>query len=115
MAAVRCIVLRRTGGLAGMRLEVTVDLATEPSGAGGLAELLGDVDVPALGRRGAAGGQAPVPDGFRYELILVGEGGREELSFGDTTMPAELRPVIRLLERRALDELRARRGTAGRG
>ncbi len=115
MAAVRCIVLRRTGGLAGMRLEVSVDLASDPAGAGGLAELLQEVDVPALGRRAAAAGQAPVADGFRYELVLVGEEGREELAFGDTTMPAELRPVVRMLERRALDELRARRPPAGGG
>ncbi len=115
MAAVRCIVLRRTGGLAGMRLEVSVDLATDPGEAGGLAELLREVDVPALGRGAAAAGQAPVADGFRYELILVGEKGREELSFADATMPAELRSVIRLLERRALDELRARRPPAGGG
>ena len=113
MAAVRCIVLRRTGGLGGMRLEVRVDLASDPGGAGGLGELLREVDVPALGRRAAAGGQ--VPDGYRYELVLVGEEGREELSFADTAMPAELRRVIRVLERRALDELRARRGAAGGG
>jgi hypothetical protein len=113
VAAVRCIVLRRTGGLAGMRLEVSVDLASDPAAAGGLAELLREVDVPALRRRATEGGR--VPDGFRYELVLVGEEGREELAFGDTTMPAELRPVVRVLERRALDELRARRGPAGRG
>ena len=111
MASLRCIVLRRTGGLAGMRLEVTVDLRSDPSGAGGLAELLQAVDVMELTRRAAAGAQ--VADGYRYDLTLVGEGGREELSFADAAMPAELRPVIRVLERRALDELRARRGRAG--
>ena len=111
MATVRCIVLRRTGGLAGMRLEVTVDLRSDPSGARGLAELLQDVDVMELTRRAAADTQ--VADGYRYDLTLVGESGREELSFADAAVPAELRPVIRLLERRALDELRARRGRAG--
>ena len=45
----------------------------------------------------------------------MGEEGREELSFADTAMPAELRRVIRVLERRALDERRARRGAAGGG
>jgi hypothetical protein len=113
VAALRCIVLRRTGGLAGMRLEVTVDLRSDPASAGGLAELLRDVDVVALTRRAASGTQ--VADGYHYDVILVAEGGREELSFADAAMPAELRPVIRVLERRALDELRARRRAAGSG
>jgi len=107
VASFRRIALRRTGGLAAMRLEVEVDLRGQDPGAAELAELLRDLDVPALGA--APGSGAPVPDAYRYELTVDRGDGPEELSFGDGAVPPELRPVLRALERRALDELRARR------
>jgi hypothetical protein len=111
VAAYRCIVLRRTGGLAGMALDVRVDLDAAEPGSAELAGLLGALDVPALARRTPS---APaVPDAYHYDVTLVGEGGRQELHFGSGGVPPELRPVIRLLERRALDELRARRRDRG--
>ncbi len=113
MPGPRRIALRRTGGLAAMRLEVAVDLRPGDPGTAELAELLQDLDVATLGAR--AGPGAPVPDAYCYELTVDREDGREELSFGDGAVPAELRPVIRVLERRALDELRARRRARGGG
>lgn len=113
MAAVRRMVLRRTGGLSGMRLEATVDLSSEPPGNGGLAELLRGADVTELARRAAEGPQ--VPDGYRYALTVADDGGCEELSFPDTAIPPKLAPIIRFLERRALDERRGRRPLGGCG
>jgi hypothetical protein len=112
VAAYRCIALRRTGGLAAMRLEVEVDLTREEPGAAELAQLLGAVDLAALAPPPAGGGGA-VPDGYHYDLTLAGEDGPHELAFDAGGVPAELRPVVRALERRALDELRARRSGAG--
>ena len=111
MAGYRCIALRRTGGLAAMRLEVEVDLRSGDPASAELTGLLQGLDVAAAGTRAASG--PPVPDGYRYELTVDRGDGRQELSFGDGAMPPELRPVIRLLERRALDELRARRRGGG--
>jgi len=96
-----------------MRLEVEVDLRGPDAEAAELAELLRGLDVAAL--RAAAGSAAPVPDGYRYELTVDRGQGREELSFGPGALPPELRPVIRALERRALDELRARRRSGSGG
>ncbi len=114
MAAYRCIALRRTGGLAAMRLEVEVDLTREEPGAAELARLLDALDLATLApppAPPAAGGG--VPDGYHYDLTLAGEDGPHELAFDAGGVPAELRPVVRALERRALDELRARRSGAG--
>jgi len=116
VARVRCVALRRTGGLAGMPLEVRVDLTRAEAGAAELADLLGGLDLAALSSPPSpapAGSGAPAaPDAYHYDLTLAGEDGRRELSFGAGGVPAELRPVIRALERRALDDLRARRGGA---
>ncbi len=111
MPGYRCIALRRTGGLTAMRLEVEVDLRSGDPASAELSELLRGLDVVAAGAGAASG--PPVPDGYRYELTVDRGDGRQELSFGDGAMPPELRPVIRLLERRALDELRARRRGGG--
>lgn len=112
MASYRCITLRRTGGLTAMRLEVEVDLRASGE-AGPLADLLRDLDVEALARQERAGPPAPpMPDAYRYDLTFVGGDGRTELAFGAGAgaVPPELRPVIKDLERRALEGLRARRG-----
>jgi hypothetical protein len=109
VARYRCIALRRTGGLTAMRLEVQVDLSAGEEGAADLARLLQGLDLAALARGGAR--SEPLPDAYRYDLEVDAGDGREELAFGAgaAPVPPELRPVIRLLERRALDALRARR------
>jgi hypothetical protein len=94
-----------------MRLEVRVDLAAGDPGAAELARLLDGLDVAALAA--AATPATRAPDAFRYDLTLAGDDGRRELAFGQGGVPEELRPVIRALERRAMAELRARRGGAG--
>ena len=113
MPGYRRIALRRTGGLTAMRLEVEVDLRSGDPASTELAALLQGLDVAAAGARAASA--PPVPDGYRYELTVDRGDGRQELSFEDGAMPPELRPVIRVLERRALDELRARRRERGGG
>lgn len=94
-----------------MRLEVQVDLSSGRPDAGELAALLQELDLPSLARRARSG--PPAPDAYHYDLTVDRDDGPQELSFGDGAMPPELRPLVRLLERRAMDQLRARRGGAG--
>jgi len=93
-----------------MALEVRVDLTCGDPGARNLADLLGALDLTALAAPPGAGG---APDAYHYDLTLAGEDGRRELAFGAGGVPPELRPVVRALERRGLEELRARRAGAG--
>lgn len=110
MGGVRRVALRRTGGLAAMRpLEVEVDLASGAPGVAALAELVATLDVAGLAGR-ATTSPGTVADGYRYELTVEDDDGRHRLAFGQAAIPAVLRPVVKDLERRGLDELRSRRG-----
>jgi hypothetical protein len=93
------ITFRRTGGLAGVPLEVV----------GSVDELDLPEEVRARLRRLAAGrgdggvaSGASTPDGFGYVLRLGAPGGDRELRWSDATLPADLASVVAALTHLAL-------------
>lgn len=108
--AKRRVEFRRSGGIvAGNRLQTVVDfddLADHQ--AAELAELLDQVDLADLMRRSPLRG--PGADAYQYELT-VDQGGEESahVTVDDTQVPSELRPVIKRLEARAIEERRRKR------
>jgi hypothetical protein len=92
------ITFRRTGGFAGVPLEV----------AGRVDELDLPDEVRARLRRlasdGVDGGAPPgtsTPDGFAYVLRVESAGGDRELRWSDATLPGDLAPVVSSLVRLA--------------
>jgi hypothetical protein len=88
--------LERSGGFAGLtarwRLD-TSDLTDDEARSVARA-------VDALEAAGAEGEPPPVPDARRYEFVVSRRGGSRRLVFGDTTLPADSRPLVDLLQRR---------------
>lgn len=108
----------RSGGIvAGNTLQTEVDLgaavggraaeAAEVAEVAELAELLDQVDLADLAERSPLRG--PGADTYQYELTVEQGDRREHVTVDDTEVPAELRPVIRRLEARAVEERRRRR------
>jgi hypothetical protein len=90
---------RRTGGIfAGNVLETTVPADELP---GELREVAAALDDIAASR---APDRAPFPDGYQYELVVERGRPAQRLIVGAGALPAELRPLVTYLERRATDE-----------
>ncbi len=99
----------RSGGIvAGNTLQTVVDLGELADDQGAeLAELLDQVDLTDLAGRSPLRGHGA--DTYQYELT-VDQGDRSEhVTVDDTQVPAELRPVIKRLEARAVEERRSKR------
>lgn len=83
----------RSGGLAGLTMAVSVDTAgLPPDAAGAVDAALGGADLAELAarpRRAARG-----TDRYQYDLTIERDGERHSLSFLETEVPPELRPVI---------------------
>ncbi len=91
------IVLERSGGFAGTSLRTEVDLSPpDDAEARGYAELLQGVDLGGLGAAPAGG-----VDRFHYDLSIDLDDAHYELSFGERSMPEELRPLVESLVMRA--------------
>ncbi len=107
--AKRRVEFTRSGGIvAGNPLQTVVDLGElVDDQAAELAELLDQVDLAELAGRSPLRG--PGADTYQYELT-VDQGDRSEhVTVDDTQVPAELRPVIKRLEARAVEERRRKR------
>jgi len=83
----------RSGGLAGLTMAVSVDTARLPPDAAGVvdaaltrADLAGLAAQPRHAARGA--------DRYQYDLTIERDGECHSLSFPETEVPPELRPVI---------------------
>ena len=104
----RRVHFRRTGGLVAFKpLETSVAIDDEPGeDAAELARLLDEADVPGLAQQSPAPG--PGADQFEYQLTVEREGERHEIALGQSQVPGDLRPLIKRLERRAMEERRRR-------
>ena len=101
---------RRTGGLfAGNRLELELkgsDLGAEEQEAWTKISELGPLDEAA-----GAGAEPPMgADEYQYDLVVKAGGEEKALRFTESTVPEELKPLVRGLEQRADDEARRRAG-----
>jgi hypothetical protein len=91
--------LRRTGGIAGIATEASLDTAElEPSEA---QRLLDALDAAEDARTRAPEPPAGPPDAFRYELEVRRGGDSRTLAFTDADRPEQLAPVIDALAARA--------------
>ncbi len=85
--------LTRSGGLAGLTMAVSVDTARLPPDTAGVVDAaLGQADLAGLAARPRRA--APGADRYQYDLTIERDGECHSLSFPETDVPAELRPVI---------------------
>jgi hypothetical protein len=101
------IELVRSGGFAGLSLRAAVD-TSEPDDpdAAWFAQALDGLDLRGLVAQqpGAGAGSPPLAgqiDRFRYDLAVDRDGEHHEVSFGETSLPEVLRPVVDRLVQRA--------------
>ena len=93
------ISFERTGGFAGMRVAVTVELDSLPEPeAAALRKLITDSDFFNITEVHA--GQA-IPDGFQYALTIEGDGEHRTIRMTDAAIPDKLRPLLEDLSSRA--------------
>ncbi|MEJ7657020.1 MAG: protealysin inhibitor emfourin [Thermoleophilaceae bacterium] len=95
------ISFRRSGGiLPGQVLETSLEEAE--LGAAEtvrLRELVDDSDLPTLAARSPITGRGA--DVYQYELAVEGHGQQHRVVVAGSAVPAELRPLIQMLELRA--------------
>jgi hypothetical protein len=93
------ISFERTGGFAGMRVAITVELDSLPEpDAATLRKLVTDADFFNLAEIRA--GQA-IPDGFQYTITIEGDGQHRTIRMTDAAIPDKLRPLLEELSLRA--------------
>jgi hypothetical protein len=93
------ISFERTGGFAGMRMAITVDLDSLPGPeAATLRKMVTDADFFNLAE--IRTGQA-IPDGFQYALTIEGDGKHRTIQVAEASIPDELRPLLNDLSLRA--------------
>jgi hypothetical protein len=86
--------LTRTGGLAGIAMEATVDTGElDPATADRILAAVRRADTSS---RGAPG----LPDAFTYELEMDDGGGIRRVTFSDPGAPESLRPALDVLRPR---------------
>jgi hypothetical protein len=91
--------LRRTGGIAGVATEASLDTAELDQREA--QRLLAALDAVEGAAGQPAGPPSGPPDAFRYELEVRRGGQTHTLSFTDANRPQELTPVIDALAARA--------------
>lgn len=91
--------LRRTGGIAGIATEASLDTAELDENEA--RRLLAALDAGERAAQQPAKPPPGPPDAFRYELEVRRGGGTRTLTFTDVNRPAELAPVIDALAARA--------------
>jgi hypothetical protein len=105
------IAFRRSGGLLpGNVLETSLDARElEDEEAARLRALVEAAGIPGLAARSPI--TAPGADMYQYELVATGEEGTHRIVVSGSAVPAELKPLVELLEHRA----QAHRRGAGQG
>jgi len=92
--------LRRTGGIAGLVTEATVDTADlDPGEARTVLAALAGADLDA--HAAAAPPPPGPPDTFRYDLEVRMGSATRTVELGECEIPAALRPLVDELVRRA--------------
>jgi hypothetical protein len=92
--------LRRTGGLAGLPMEASLNTRDlDPEEAERILGALDRVDLASVQDRPDAPPGAA--DMFQYQLEVRGPRRTQTVRFGERQMPAELAPVVRALMRHA--------------
>lgn len=106
MARPARIEFRRSGGLfAGNQLETVLELGELPPGERReLSEALARLDLDALARRSPLRGKGA--DAYQYDVTVDDGRTRRTVTATATAVPPELRQLVELLERRALDQRR---------
>lgn len=93
------IEFERSGGLAGMRLTLSVDTDTLPeSEADEIAKLVKEADFFALPEEA---GTPPGADAFNYKVTIESEGRSHTVRTSELEAPPGLSPLLQRLERLA--------------
>jgi hypothetical protein len=95
------VTFARTGGIAGLTVTTEVDPTSSGEVVHEVQRVLDTVDLTALAARETGTG---FPDGYRYDLAVERDGERVELRFWDGSVPDEIRPLVTLLTRQALNQ-----------
>ncbi|MBM7809055.1 hypothetical protein JOD57_004892 [Geodermatophilus bullaregiensis] len=91
--------VERTGGLGGLVTHRSADTGSLPAEeAGRLRDLVGGLDLEALGRAPAPA--RSVPDAFEYDVVVSIGGRSVHLHARDPDVPEQLRPLIRFVLQR---------------
>jgi uncharacterized protein YbjT (DUF2867 family) len=84
---------RRSGGVAGVTLQSSLDTASlSPDEAAEVERLVRAADLPGLAARRAA--PARGADRFQYDIAITERGRRQEVQVGDGAAPESLRPLV---------------------
>lgn len=93
------IEFERSGGVAGMRLSLSIDTDTLPEEeADAIEDLVDRSDFFALSEQTEA---VSTPDAFTYRVTVEAEGRRHTVTTTDIGAPASLTPLLERLESRA--------------
>jgi hypothetical protein len=93
------ITFERTGGFAGMRMAITVDVDSLPEpDAAALRKLVKDTGFFNLSE---ARPERTIPDGFQYTIMVEGDGQQRSIQVTDASAPEKLRPLLDDLSLRA--------------
>lgn len=99
------IKFERTGGFAGIRLAAEFEMDELPDDQKKqLLELIDEIDLDEILEK--LGSKASMPDEFTYNLVITTEHIEHTVMFGDSVMPAEVRPLIEMLESIAKRQMR---------
>jgi hypothetical protein len=93
------ISFERSGGFAGMRMAITVDVDSLPAPeAAALRKLVSDADFFNLAEIRAG---KTIPDGFQYAVTVEEDGKQRTIQVAVASIPDELRPLLNDLSLRA--------------
>ena len=93
------IIFERSGGIMGLKSNLTIDLDELPvDQAETLRRLLDEANFFTLPENPPT---RPNPDGFQYTLTVETETAKHTIRTNDTTAPDELRPLLQELSQRA--------------
>jgi hypothetical protein len=98
------ISFERTGGFAGMRMAISIDIDSLPDpDVVALQKLVTDADFFNLAEPGAG---KVIPDGFQYAITIEGDGKQRTIQVADGSVPDKLRPLLDDLSLRARSQRR---------
>lgn len=96
-----------SGGYANINLVYRADTSTlPPEVSGRLLRLIESSGIFELQQDEIAPIKIGPPDIFSYKLTLYEGGKKKSLSFNDTTVPDQLKPLLEFLQELAWDQLR---------